>query len=325
MSDDRDDLPGYHLDLLDPAERAAVAARVASDPDAAARLARLRAAFPPLAADAAPEPPPGLALRTLARVAEYVVATEPQRPMTTTPVDVIAADVAPERVGPRRLPVTDRPEARTLGGRFRLELVVAAGIGMFGVGLAATFITKARQHSDTVACQANLMTLNQGLSGYADANAGRFPQVGTDSHPVAGSFVAALAEAGQVPPGFRPACPAAGGTPVADARAVPTTSVGYAYTLGHRGADGLVLGPRRAARSDEENDLIPVCADIPVGTAGAPHAHGQNVLFAGGNVRFTTIPTVGINGDDIYRNNLGRVAAGLDRVDAVLGVGSDRP
>lgn len=322
---DESDLPGYLLDLLDPAERAAVAARLAADPDLAARYARLEAALAPLKAEPAPEVPPGLALRTLARVAEFVVATEPRQSAHPTPVDVIAADVAPERVGKHRLPVTDRPEARTLGGRFRIELVVAAGIALVGVGLAGTFVMKVRRQSDVVACQANLMTLNQGLAGYADANAGRFPEVGTAAHPVAGSFVAALAEAGQVPPGFRPVCPAAGGAPVVDARVVPATGVGYAYTLGHRGADGLLLGPRRADGLAEENDLIPVCADIPVGAAGAPHVHGQNVLFAGGNVRFATVVTVGLNGDDIYRNLLGRVAAGVDRGDAVLGVGSDRP
>ncbi len=322
---DESDLPGYLFDLLDPAEQAAVAARLAADPDLAARLARLQTALAPLKAEPTPEPPSGLALRAIARVAEYVVATEPRQSAHPTPVDVIAADVAPERVGPRRLPVTDRPEARTLGGRFRIELVVAAGIGLIGVGLASTFVMKARQQSDTVACQANLMTLHQGLSGYADANAGRFPEVGTPAHPVAGSFVAALAENGQMPPGFRPICPAVAGTPIHDARVMPATTVGYAYTLGHRGADGLVLGPRRASGINEENDLIPVCADIPVGAAGAPHTHGQNVLFAGGNVRFATVPTVGLNGDDIYHNFLGRVAAGVDRADAVLGVGSDRP
>jgi hypothetical protein len=315
-----DDLPGYLLDLLDPAERAAVAARLAADPAAAGRLARLRAALPP--AGSPPEPPADLALRTLARVAGHVVATEPRRSTPPTPVEVIARDVAHDRP---RLPVTDRPEARTLGGRFRIELVVAAGIGLIGVGLAATLVTRARQQSDAVACQANLMTLHQGLEGYADANAGRFPQVGTDVHPVAGSFVAALADAGQCPPGFRPACPAAGGLPITDPRAVPTAAVGYAYTLGHRGANGAVLGPRRAVAAGEENDLIPVCADIPAGAAAAPHPHGQNVLYAGGFVRFATVSTVGPNGDDIYLNQLGRVAAGVDRADAVLGVGVDRP
>jgi hypothetical protein len=315
---DNTDLAGYLLDLLDPAERTAVAARVAADPALAARLAALRAALPPHAEH---EPPADLALRTLARVAEYVVAAEPQRPSNPTPVEVIAADVLPGRV--RRLPVTDRPEARAVGGRFRVEVLVAAGIAFVGLGLAATFVTKVRGRSDVVACQSNLMTLHQGLTGYADANAGRLPQVGTEAYPVAGSFVAALADAGQCPVGFRVVCPAAGGAPVADARATATTAVGYAYALGHRGADGSVLGPRRVL--DDENDLMPVCADIPAGAAGAPHVHGQNVLFAGGNVRFATVPTVGVNGDDIYRNRLDRVAAGLDRADAVLGVGADRP
>jgi len=317
MTDDID-LAGYLLDLLDPADRAAVAARVAADPELVARLAALRAALPPHAEH---EPPAGLALRAVARVAEHVVASEPRRPFEPTPVEVIAADVAPDRV--RRLPVTDRPEARALGGRFRVEVLVAAGIAFVGVGLASTFVMKVRDRSDVVACQSNLMTLHQGLTGYADANAGRLPQVGTEAYPVAGSFVAALADAGQCPLGFRAVCPAAGGAPAADARVMATTAVGYAYALGHRGADGSLLGPRRML--DDENDLIPVCADIPLGAAGAPHVHGQNVLFAGGHVRFATVPTVGVNGDDIYRNLFGRVAAGVDRADSVLGVGSDRP
>ena len=86
----------------------------------------------------------------------------------------------------------------------------------------------------------------------------------------------------------------------------------------------VIVGGTKAAL-DDENDLMPICADIPFGAVGAPHSHGQNVLFAGGNVRFATVPTVGVNGDDIYRNMLGRVAAGVDRADAVLGVGFDRP
>ena len=34
---------------------------------------------------------------------------------------------------------------------------------------------------------------------------------------------------------------------------------------------------------------------------------------------------VGVDGDDIYRNQLGQVAAGVTRVDAVLGRAGDRP
>jgi hypothetical protein len=51
----------------------------------------------------------------------------------------------------------------------------------------------------------------------------------------------------------------------------------------------------------------------------------MNVLFAGGQVRMTTSPLIGPNGDDIYRNVFGRVAAGVDRSDVVLGRPGDRP
>ena len=36
-------------------------------------------------------------------------------------------------------------------------------------------------------------------------------------------------------------------------------------------------------------------------------------------MRFATVPTVGVNGDDIYRNDAGVVRAGLRSGDATLG------
>ncbi len=76
---------------------------------------------------------------------------------------------------------------------------------------------------------------------------------------------------------------------------------------------------------------MPVAADFP--TAGAapgagpvsPHAGRMNVLFVGGNVRLTTSPHVGPNGDHIYLNLHGDVGAGVNRTDAVLGRPGDRP
>ncbi|QJW95822.1 hypothetical protein [Frigoriglobus tundricola] len=82
MSDE--DLIGYLFDLLDPGDRAAVAARVATDTETAARLEHLRAAVAPVLSAAEferecpPEPRPGLALRTLAAVARHVVDSEPR-------------------------------------------------------------------------------------------------------------------------------------------------------------------------------------------------------------------------------------------------------
>jgi len=174
-----EDYLGYLLDLTDPDERVAVAAHLAAHPDAAAHVARLRAALAPLAAERDEvAPPAGLAARTVARLAAYLVEHDPRPPAALTSPEAIARDVAPHLAAPAR-PVesTDRPEPRAVGGRFRGELVVAAGIGLLAVGLAFSFVGRARHEADVLACQKNLMTLHQGLTGYADVRGGRFPQV----------------------------------------------------------------------------------------------------------------------------------------------------
>ena len=49
------------------------------------------------------------------------------------------------------------------------------------------------------------------------------------------------------------------------------------------------------------------------------------MLFAGGNVRFCTTTTVGLNADDIFCNQYGKVGAGVCREDTVLGRPYERP
>jgi prepilin-type processing-associated H-X9-DG protein len=51
---------------------------------------------------------------------------------------------------------------------------------------------------------------------------------------------------------------------------------------------------------------------------------GQNVLFADGHIRFLSTRKIGAD-DDIYTNRDGRVGAGLDVSDIVLGYSSARP
>jgi hypothetical protein len=51
----------------------------------------------------------------------------------------------------------------------------------------------------------------------------------------------------------------------------------------------------------------------------------MNVLFVGGNVRLTTSPLIGPNGDHIFQSVYGRAEAGADRADVVLGRPGDRP
>ena len=59
--------------------------------------------------------------------------------------------------------------------------------------------------------------------------------------------------------------------------------------------------------------------------SGRDHRTGQNVLYVGGHVRFCTATKVGIDGDDIYLNQMGAVGAGANRFDTVLGFGGDVP
>ena len=326
-----EDYIGYLLDLLDPADRSAVAAHLAATPAAAARLVHLRALLAPLEADRDPDPPrPGLAARTVGRVAAYLVEHEP-RPQTRDecPVGDLLRDLgvpqhspAPDAAEPARPPVvTDRPEPRAVGGRFRIDLLVAAGIACFGVGLVLSGIGRWRYESEKIACQNNLRFLHQGLVGYADRHGGRFPQVGTDPHPTAETFVTALIEEGQIPPGFANWCPA-------DRRA--DRHARYAYSLGYAGANGQVVG---LSWADAPTDLLPIAADYPTPASApgngsalvSPHRNGQNVLSIGGNVRFCTTPFVGVDGDDIYRNRAGKVARGEAVTDTVLGRDGDRP
>ncbi|MBN9120442.1 MAG: hypothetical protein J0I06_15010 [Planctomycetes bacterium] len=344
MSDE--DLIGYLFDLLDPADRAVIAVRVQSDPAVAARLDRLRGDAAPLLAVAEaeredpPEPRSGLAVRTVARVAQYVVEHEPREPAPEGTESAVAAflreyaeeppeiDIlfgpgtrAPRPPAPAP-PPTDGPDSRA-GGRFRADLLVAAGIAFLGIGLLLSGIANARHESRAVACQNSLRTLNSGLNGYADNDPqGRYPQVGTATIPTADAFAALLVEHGHLPAGYKPGCPASPDCPA------------YTYTLGFRGPNDELVGLRRPnATSDpaDDNDLMPITADLPAASAApgggsvSPHGRVMNVLFVGGNVRPTTSPHVGPHGDDIYRNVFGHVAAGANRVDAVLGRTGDRP
>jgi len=313
-----EDFIGYLADLLDPAERAAVEAYLAAHPAAAARVGRLRLALAPLEADREPDPAPvGLAVRTIERLAAQLVehehAAREAAAGRADPSADTAPDFVPLRPARRPAPPTD-PEPRFVGGRFRAELFVAAGIALVAVGLVLSGVNRVRYQQRVVACQNNLQVLYRGLSGYSETHDRRFPQVGVEGRPTAGTFVAELAAAGQLPPGFDTTCP---GDP----------RVSYAYTLGYRAPGGELVG----LRSEADADLVPISADYPSREAcpgsgpASPHQRVMNVLFVGGHVRPTTTALVGPGGDDIYRNQLGRVAAGLDRTDAVLGRAGDRP
>jgi prepilin-type processing-associated H-X9-DG protein len=322
-----EDLIGYLLDALDPDDRVAVEAHLRASPDAVARLRELRLALAPLEADREPPvPPAGLALRTLARVAEHVAEHEPCRE-TPLGAEAVARSVAleeplafPAPPRPMRAPPRDEPELTAVGGRIRFDILIAGCIALFAGGLVFSAIGKIRANNQMVACQNTLRTIHVGLSGYADTHGGRYPQVGVGATPTAETFARTLAD--YVPAGFQPCCPAA--------VTVPGSPVGYTYTLGYRTPAGL-QGLSRNDALVGEHDLVPISADFPTATAAptagptCSHGRGMNVLFVGGHVRVTTSALVGPNGDDIFRNLFGAVAAGAERRDSVLGRPGDRP
>src|SRR5262249_10480357 len=134
-----ENLVGYLLDALDPQARGEVEAQLASRPQLRERLESLRRTLEPLAADVAnPEPPPGLAVRALARIAAYR-CQPPSRPAATTP--------------PRHSPRPRRAMPRA-------DLLVAACLLVVLAPLAAAGLARLwRDYAHRETCANNLRVL----------------------------------------------------------------------------------------------------------------------------------------------------------------------
>lgn len=320
-----ENLLGHLLKANDPATQRAVDHRLATDPRAPRDLARLRAALAPLAADRAePDPPADLWVRTLARVAGHIVATEgpaPRDAVKSEEVILRAAAVAgPGPAAQTAIPVTPA-RAASDGGlppARRWNVVAVVGLSLSLLSLVLPGVLHVRARAQQLACQDSMRQFYQAAAGYTDTNDGNFPRV-PDGQPAAAA-AEALKQAGYLPPDVRFKCASA----PADATA-PVALATYAYTLGFRDDRGQLRGLDRGPGYD----LLPILADAPARQGGTTypinHRHGQNVLFAGGNVRFCTTPTVGVNGDDIFCNQWGLVGAGVSREDTVLGGPYERP
>ena len=316
-------LLGHLLKANDPPTTREVERILASDPSAIHDLATLRAAFAPLeTAREDFEPPPDLWARTLARVAEHVVATEgpvtrADDARTEERICAAAAVAAPIPIAPTVTPASSASEAGPPPAR-RRNVIGTLGLSLAVVALVFPAVVHFRQASQRAACQDSMWQFYQAAADYSDNHDGRFPQVADGKE--AASVADALKVQGYLPPDVRFTCPA--GRPEESA---PTVLANYAYSLGFRDETGELRGLERRPGYD----LMPILADAPVRQAGqvlpANHRHGQNVLFGDGNVRFCTSPTVGVGGDDIFTNVRGEVGAGLHRLDCVLGRPEERP
>ncbi len=326
-------LVGYALKALPPDEMAEAERLVAADPAAAANLARLRGFLTTLSADAGSEPPEGLAVSALCAVSCHIVENKLplEAPCVVEPAKCrpCASDFHPVlgEAHPADATFEELPPVAPVHGGYPVrrwfEVAVVSAIAFLTLGLAVTGMMKLRHGSQVASCQGNMLNLYKGLSGYADTHHDQFPKVGTPAAPNAGSFVDELKVACQLPPGLKAACPAECLLDCDPYR------ISYVYTLGYL-SNGEVQGIRRRVQ-DLSDELTPLLADLPTPGAAptdgplSPHGKGQNILFADGHVRFSTFATVGPNGDDIYKNQNGRVRAGLHPLDASLGRATDVP
>lgn len=315
-------LLGYLLNALDDDTSAHVGALVQADPNVQARLEQLRQIIEPLSADKAEEtPPPGLAVRTLARVAEYCCLDLPHAPAATL----------------RTAPTTSWWR--------RADVLVAASllITAVGLGIPALFrLRDTRTGAGMIECENNLRVFNVALQTFHDQHH-KFPSVVVERpRDAAGMVVPILANAGVLPALASVRCPGSGpGVPcpltLDEARALPPDEFfrrasflvpSYAYSLGHRDEDGNYHGP--TLPEGQQASDFPLMADGPPadggpGNSGNHGGAGQYVLFADGHVRFVNIRNVGFQKDDIYLNNAFKVAAGLGPFDTVLGHSGARP
>lgn len=311
-------LLGYLMDALDEGERRQAEDLLRRDPVASERLEALRRTLAPLEADRGEEPPPpDLAIRTLAHIAEFTCRTLPAAPATSS------RETQPARSWWRRL-----------------DVLVAACLLLTALGLGVPFVLRQRALAERTVCGDRLRTFHAALAAFHDHHQA-FPDVQAEGTPrnVAGMMVPLLQQAGTLPANANLHCPGrpipASSLTLANLRALDPAEFGrcasslnptYAYSLGYRDAAGH-HAPRREKKSLEA--VMPLMADLPPeGSEGNSPNHGgggQNVLYHDGHVRFVTDRGAGFGNDDIYLNRERRVGAGLDMLDAVLGASGSRP
>jgi hypothetical protein len=351
-----ENLVGYLLNALDDPTHQQVEAYLRSHPAAQQRLESLRKALGPLTADKDEiAPPAGLAFRTLAKVAEYRCRAVPEPP--AAPPTGFGAS-SERRWWGRIDMLVAACILLVLGGlTWQSTAVLRATSARLGCADNLRLFHQAlMSYSDVrggelpgVPLQRHPLDPVQIIPQPGEMPAVQ-PQPLPSRNNVAGIFVVQLRESGclaPLTPGVTIRCPGNGD------RVLPTISFQdldsamtteefdqlakrlagcYAYSLGYRDPSDNHCGLRRDL---DQPDLylprVPIMADRPAilpggGRGNTPnHKGGQNVLFLAGNVRFCSTPDVGIEGDNIYLNKEGKVGAGINRWDTVLGCSADKP
>ncbi len=287
-----ENLIGYLVGALDEDTRAEVHAQIHSDADVHCRLEQLRLTLEPLAADKVNmAPPKDLAVRTIARIAEYCSLNLPH---------------APEAVA----------RSTPLGSRWRrADFIVAAAVVLLAVvvGLPALFRLRGPGMGAALAeCKNNMRELNVGLQAFKDVHH-EFPSVVVEKpRDAAGMVVPILADAGAV---LEPASLCCPGSNSGVTCPMTLEQLGHLIRMNSLSKQ-VVLFPATPIPSDIatkpaiilapwypkvlQSCDFPLLADAPPADGGLGNSNnhggtGQNVLFADGHVRFVSLRTIGMH------------------------------
>ena len=327
----RENLVGYLFGALEEPEAGQIEAALA-DPEKRMAferdLASLRLAAKPLARDREHiGPPPGLASRTMAFIAANpagTAVTSGSRPLP----------------GPRSF--TPERNGGTLSGpRAWFDRVIIAATALAAAILVGPLLLDSIQDSRARRAERNLQKASAALQGYAEAHrvfptppgsgplsrAGLYaPTLVSEQRLVAddGTLLcpdSALARRGNFRVPTLDELKAAIGTPQFE-EMVRNMGGDYGYTLGHRNASGELQPYENLRRAHH-----PIMADAPDddGEKSSNHPDGiHHVLFEDGHVKRLLQDDIRRD-DHIFKNHDGKVAAGVDPEDAVIGDSYHRP
>ena len=327
----RPDLVGYLFDSLDEKERSEIDHALqnpATSGEIEKELAALQRAIQPLERDEGfIEPPAGLAARTIAAVNQ---ASPTRTPSSATKRPTLS-------------PVSD--SGSIIQPRIWLDRMILAAASIAAVVLLAPLLIEALEDARATRAQQNLQKVAVALQGYADAH-NMFPTP-PDAGPLsrAGLYAPTLVSEHRIRPDdgllVYPGSPlndkkfqvpsreeleAAVGTEEFE-KLIGIMGGDYGYTLGYRDESGHLKPNRNQHRSHH-----PIMADAPdaSGEQSSNHPDGaHHIVYEDGRVERIWVTSSTLDqlhrDDHLYLNNDGKIAAGKDIEDAVIGDSHHQP
>ena len=321
----RQDLIGYLLDSVDEDERVEIESSRQS-PETASKvehdLAMLERALKPLERDRGViSPPSGLAERTIAAVKQAAVD---KRPALSEPAE----------------------SDSIIRPRVWLDRVILTAASLAAIILLAPLLLETMEDARATRAQQNLQKVATALQGYADVHsmyptppsegplsrAGLYAPTLVSEHrirPDDGLLVypgSALNRDGDFQVPSKEELEAAIGTEKFE-KLIDIMGGDYGYTLGYRDESGRLKPNRNQQRSHH-----PIMADAPdaSGKQSSNHPDGaHHIVYEDGHVERIWVTSSTLDklhkDDHLYLNNDGKIAAGKDAEDAVIGDSHHQP